>query len=164
MSDSCRIRAATEADVPQILRFIRELAEYEKMAHEVQATEAQLDQQLFGPRRGAECLIAELDGEPAGFALFFHNFSTFLAKPGLYLEDLYVKPELRGKGVGRKLLAHLAALALERGCGRFEWSVLDWNAPAIRFYQSLGAQMMDAWKINRMTGEPLHRLAAEAKR
>jgi len=163
MSDTCRIRPATEADVPQILRFIRELAEYEKLAHEVQATETQLGQQLFGPRPAAECLIAELDGKPAGFALFFHNFSTFLAKPGLYLEDLYVKPELRSKGVGRKLLAHLAALALSRGCGRFEWAVLDWNAPAIRFYQSLGAQMMESWKINRMTGEPLERLAAEAK-
>lgn len=160
--ESCRIRPASEADVPLILGFIRELAEYEKLLHEVKATEAELRTALFGARPHAECLIAELGGKPAGFALFFHNFSTFLAKPGLYLEDLYVKPELRGKGVGKKLLAHLAALALKRGCGRFEWAVLDWNAPAIRFYQSLGAQMMETWKINRLTGSALEKLAAEA--
>jgi|SRR5882724_2101618 len=162
MSDTIRIRNAAPADAALILSLIRELADYEKMLDQVTATEADIRTALFGPRPSAECVIAEFQGKPAGFALFFHNFSTFLAKPGLYLEDLYVKPELRGKGVGRKLLAHLAALALERGCGRFEWSVLDWNAPAIRFYQSLGAQMMDAWKINRLTGEPLQRLAAES--
>jgi GNAT superfamily N-acetyltransferase len=162
MSDSCRIRPATVADIPQILRFIRELAEYEKLLHEVTATEADLRQQLFGPQPHAECLIAELEGKPAGFALFFHNFSTFLGKHGIYLEDLYVKPELRGKGVGKKLLAHLAAVALERGCGRFEWSVLDWNSPAIDFYKSLGAQMMESWKINRLTGKALEKLAADA--
>ena len=163
MSDkNCRIRPATRADAALIVGFIRELAEYEKMLDQVQATAADIESQLFGPRPAAECLIAELDGKPAGFALFFHNFSTFLAKPGLYLEDLYVKPELRGQGVGKQLLAQLAALALQRGCGRFEWAVLDWNAPAIRFYQSLGAEMMESWKINRLTGEPLRKLAAEA--
>ena len=162
MAETCRIRPAAPEDVPLILSLIRELAEYEKLLHEVKATEAELRTALFGARPHAECLIAELGGKPAGFALFFHNFSTFLAKPGLYLEDLYVKPELRGKGVGKKLLAHLAALALKRGCGRFEWAVLDWNAPAIRFYQSLGAQMMETWKINRLTGSALEKLAAEA--
>ena len=154
-----RIRPATRADAALILSFIRELAEYEKMLDEVKATPADIERQLFGPRPAAECVIAEWDGTPAGFALFFHNFSTFLAKPGLYLEDLYVKPELRGKGIGKTLLAHLAKLALERGCGRFEWAVLDWNAPAIRFYESLGAKLMESWKINRLTGEALKRLA-----
>src|SRR5215472_13790836 len=161
MSDSVRIRSATAADTALILRFIRELAEYEKLAHEVVATEAGLRAALFGPRPAAECLIAEFQGEPAGFALFFHNFSTFLGKAGLYLEDLYVKPELRGKGVGKKLLAHLARLTLSRGCGRFEWAVLDWNEPAIRFYRSIGARMLDDWRINRVTGEALEKLAAE---
>ena len=162
MSETVRIRSALPADVPLILTLIRELAEYEKLAHQVVATEADIRSSLFGLRPAAECLIAELDGAPAGFALFFHNFSTFLGKPGIYLEDLYVKPELRGKGVGRKLLAHLAALALNRGCGRFEWAVLDWNEPAIGFYRSIGARMLDDWKINRLTGEALERLAAEA--
>jgi GNAT superfamily N-acetyltransferase len=157
-----RIRSATPADVSLILGLIRELAEYEKLAHQVVATEDDIRNSLFGLRPAAECLIAELDGAPAGFALFFHNFSTFLGKPGIYLEDLYVKPELRGKGVGRKLLAHLAQLALTRGCGRFEWAVLDWNEPAIGFYRSIGARMLDDWKINRLTGEALERLAAEA--
>ncbi len=162
MPDSVRIRAATPADVALILQFIRELAEYEKLAHQVVATEADIRESLFGARPAAECLIAESRGKPAGFALFFHNFSTFLGKPGLYLEDLYVKPELRGQGVGRKLLAHLAQLTLTRGCGRFEWAVLDWNAPAIRFYGSIGARMLDDWRINRLTGEALEKLAAEA--
>ena len=162
MSATFRIRSASPADVPLILGLIRELAEYEKLAHQVVATETDIRNSLFGLRPAAECLIAELDGAPAGFALFFHNFSTFLGKPGIYLEDLYVKPELRGKGVGRKLLAHLAALALNRGCGRFEWAVLDWNEPAIGFYRSIGARMLDDWKINRLTGEALERLAAEA--
>src|SRR5579859_7246503 len=163
MPDSIHIRGATPADATLILQFIRELAEYEKLAHQVVATEADIRNSLFGSRPAAECLIAEFQGKPAGFAIFFHNFSTFLGQLGLYLEDLYVKPELRGQGVGKKLLAELAKRALSRGCGRFEWAVLDWNAPAIRFYQSLGAQMMDAWKINRMTGDPLKRLAAEAE-
>ena len=162
MPETCRIRPAAPADVPLILTLIRELAEFEKLAGEVSATEADLKTALFGARPHAECVIAELGGKPAGFALFFHNFSTFLAKPGIYLEDLYVKPELRGKGVGRALLAHLASLALRRGCGRFEWAVLDWNEPAIGFYKSLGAKMMDDWKINRLTGKALEKLAAEA--
>jgi GNAT superfamily N-acetyltransferase len=162
MPETCRIRPAAPADVPLILSLIRELAEYEKLAHEVKATEVDLKTALFGARPHAECVIAELGGKPVGFALFFHNFSTFLAKPGIYLEDLYVKQEVRGKGVGRALLAHLASLALRRGCGRFEWAVLDWNAPAIKFYQSLGAKMMEDWKINRLTGKALEKLAAES--
>ena len=162
MAETCRIRPASPEDVPLILSLIRELAEYEKLLHEVTGTEAELRTALFGARPHAECVIAELGGKPAGFALFFHNFSTFLAKPGLYLEDLYVKPELRGKGVGKKLLAHLAALALKRGCGRFEWAVLDWNKPAIDFYRSIGAEMMESWKINRLAGKALERLAADA--
>ena len=157
-----KIRGATPADAALILSLIRELADYEKLAREVTATEAGLTATLFGARPSAECVIAEFDGEPAGFALFFHNYSTFLGKPGLYLEDLYVKPELRGKGLGRRLLAHLAALALSRGCGRFEWAVLDWNEPALRFYKNLGARTMDSWKIHRLTGDPLKALAAEA--
>jgi GNAT superfamily N-acetyltransferase len=157
------IRAATEADVPLILRFIRELAEYERLAHEVVATEEILRETLFGARRYAEVLIAEEDGEAAGFALFFHNFSTFLGRPGIYLEDLYVRPEMRGRSTGRALLAHLAALAVERGCGRLEWWVLDWNESAIRFYRSLGAQPMDDWTVFRVAGDALHRLAAEGR-
>jgi GNAT superfamily N-acetyltransferase len=160
--EPCTIRPATAADAALILSLIRELADYEKMLDEVTATEADIRHTLFGPKPSAECVIAEHAGKPAGFALFFHNYSTFMGKPGLYLEDLYVKPELRGKGIGKLLLAHLAALALARGCGRFEWAVLDWNAPAIQFYQSLGAKMMESWKINRLAGEPLERLAAEA--
>ena len=156
------IRPATRPDAALIVKFIRELAEYEKMLDQVQATAADIELQLFGAKPAAECVIAELDGKPAGFALFFHNFSTFLARPGLYLEDLFVKPELRGKGVGKRLLAHLANLALQRGCGRFEWAVLDWNTPAIRFYRSLGAEMMETWKINRLSGAALKKLAAEA--
>ena len=159
---SLNIRRARPGEAGLVLAFIRELAEYEKLAHEVVATEADLRQSLFGARPAAECLIAESGGKPAGFALFFHNFSTFLGKPGLYLEDLYVKPELRGQGVGRKLLAHLARLAVSRGCGRFEWAVLDWNEPAIRFYQGLGARMLQDWRVNRVTGDALVKLAAEA--
>lgn len=158
------IRPATEADVPLILRFIRELAEYERLLHEVVATEDGLRATLFGPRPAAEVVIAEADGEPLGFALFFHNYSTFLAQPGLYLEDLYVRPEARGRGTGRALLAHLARLARERGCGRLEWWVLDWNESAIRFYRSLGAQPMDEWTVFRLAGPDLARLAGEAVR
>lgn len=160
MTDSLRIRDAAPGDAALILSLIRELAEYEKLLHEVTATEARLRASLFGPKPMAECVIAEQDGKPAGFALFFHNYSTFLGQPGLYLEDLYVKPALRGRGIGKKLLSHLARLALHRGCGRFEWAVLDWNEPAIRFYKSLGVRMMDEWRINRLTGEALERLAA----
>ena len=154
------IRAATEADVPIILSFIRELAEYEKLSHEVVATEGALRESLFGERTGAEVVIGYGDGAPAGFALFFHNFSTFLGRPGLYLEDLYVKPEMRGLGVGRALLVHLAGLAKERGCGPMECSVLDWNEPAIKLYRGIGATPMDEWTVYRVTGSALENLAA----
>ena len=153
------VREATVDDVPLILSFIRELAEYEKLSHEVVATEEGLRESLFGGRRYAEVLIAEQEGTPAGFALFFHNFSTFLGKPGIYLEDLYVKPEFRGAGIGKELLAHLARLAKGRDCGRLEWWVLDWNEPSIGFYEKLGAVPMDDWTVYRVTGEALEELA-----
>jgi GNAT superfamily N-acetyltransferase len=153
-----RIREAAEEDVPLILSLIRELAEYERLSDEVVATEDGLREGLFGERRYAEVLIAEHDGAPAGFALFFHNFSTFLGKPGIYLEDLYVRPEFRGSGIGRQLLVKLAHLALERGCGRLEWSVLDWNEPSIGFYMQLGAVAMDDWTIYRVSGHALRKL------
>ncbi len=155
-----KIRTATEDDVPQIFQFIRDLAEYEKLAHAVVATEEILRETLFGQPRSAEVLFIEEEGVPVGFALFFHNFSTFIGRPGLYLEDLFVKPEKRGCGYGKALLARLAAIAVERKCGRFEWAVLDWNEPAISFYKSLGAQPVDEWTIFRVTGEPLRALAA----
>lgn len=154
------IRSATRADIPLVLKFIQGLAEYEKLAHECEATEVQLEKTLFGERPAAEVVIAYRDDVAAGFALFFHNYSTFLARPGIYLEDLFVDPTQRGHGVGRALLAHLAQLAVERGCGRFEWSVLDWNEDAIRFYESLGARPMSDWTIYRVTGEALQKLAA----
>lgn len=162
MGSAVRIRPAVEGDVLLILRFIRELAEYERLRHEVVATEERLRGTLFGARPAAEVVIAEDAGEPVGFALFFHNYSTFLAQPGIYLEDLYVRPESRGRGVGRALLAHLARLARERGCGRLEWWVLDWNESAIRFYRSLGAQPMSDWTVFRLAGGDLARLADEA--
>jgi len=155
------IREATEADVPLILQFIRDLAEYEHLAERVTATEEIIRRTLFGNPRFAEVLIAEEDGAPAGFALFFHNYSTFLGQRGVYLEDLFVVPEWRGHGLGRQLLARLAAIALARDCGRLEWSVLDWNTPAIGFYRRLGAVPMDDWTIFRVTGESLQRLAAQ---
>ena len=155
-----RIREATEEDVPLILSLIRELAEYEKLSDEVVATEDGLRDSLFGERRYAEVLIAEHGGAPAGFALFFHNFSTFLGKPGLYLEDLYVKPAFRGAGIGKKLLVRLASLAMGRGCGRLEWWVLDWNEPAIGFYRSVGAEPMDDWTVYRVSGSALEDLAS----
>jgi GNAT superfamily N-acetyltransferase len=155
------IRFATEDDVPLILSLIEELAEYERLSHQVTATEDVLRDSLFGERQVAETLLAYLEGEPAGFALFFHNFSTFLGKPGIYLEDLYVKPELRGAGVGRALLVRIARLAKERGCGRLEWWVLDWNEPAIGFYKTLGAVAMDDWTVYRLTGDALDKLAAQ---
>ena len=158
--DGVEIRVATEEDVPLILSFIRELAEYEKLSHEVVATEDVLRGSLFGERTGAEVVICNLDGSPAAFALFFHNFSTFLGRPGLYLEDLYVKPEMRDLGLGRALLVHLAGLARERGCGRMEWSVLDWNEPAIKLYRGIGAVPMDDWTVYRVTGEALKDLAS----
>ncbi|NZA27311.1 GNAT family N-acetyltransferase [Luteimonas sp. SJ-92] len=154
------LRPARRDDVPQILAFIRELGEYERLAHEVVANEATLADSLFGARPGAEVVIAEANGRAAGFALFFHSFSTFLGRRGLYLEDLYVRAEFRGQGIGRRLMAHLAAIAVERGCGRFEWSVLDWNAPAIGFYRDIGAMGMDGWTVQRLDGEALRRLAA----
>lgn len=153
------LRSATRADVPVVARLIRALAEYERLAHECAVDEASLEVHLFGPRPFAEVILAEVDGEPAGFAFFFHNYSTFLARPGVYLEDLFVVPERRGLGLGRRLLAALAALAVERGCGRLEWSVLKWNAPAIGFYERLGAVPMEDWQVYRLAGEPLRALA-----
>ncbi len=144
------ITFAEESESALILDFITQLAEYEKLSNEVSATEASLREALFGARPYAECLIARLDGAPAGFALFFHNFSTFLAKPGIYLEDLFVYPALRGHGVGKALLLRLAEIARERGCGRLEWSVLDWNTPAQEFYKRLGAVPMDEWTVYRL--------------
>jgi GNAT superfamily N-acetyltransferase len=155
-----RIEQATAHDVPLILRLIQGLAEYEKLAHEVTATEAGLRETLFGARPAAEVIIGYAGDTPAGFALFFPNYSTFLGKPGLYLEDLFVLPEWRGHGLGLALMTHLAKLALERGCGRFEWSVLDWNEPAIGFYRSLGAKLMDGWSIVRVTGGALQKLGS----
>lgn len=154
------IRPAVRADAPLIFRFICDLADYEKLRHEVRADAETLAEQLFGARPYAEVLIAEDDGSPVGFALFFHNFSTFEGRPGIYLEDLFVDPAARGKGVGKALLARLAALALERDCARLEWWVLDWNEPAINFYRSLGARPMDEWTVNRVDGEALKALAA----
>ena len=159
MSASLTVRPATEHEVPEVLRFIRELAVYERLEHEVVATEAALRAALFGPRPYAEVAFACLDGTPVGFALFFHNFSTFVGKPGIYLEDLFVRPEARGRGVGRSLLAWLARTALERGCGRLEWAVLDWNEPAIGFYRNLGAVSQDEWTTMRVSGAALERLS-----
>ena len=159
MSTSVQIRPATERDAALILEMIRALAEYEKLSHAVTATEQTVRESLFGARPDAEVVIASVDGQPAGFALFFYNYSTFLAQKGLYLEDLFVKPEQRGAGVGRALLQHLARIAVDRQCGRFEWSVLDWNEPAIGFYKKLGAVPMDEWTIFRVTGDALTRLA-----
>ena len=154
------VREASAADVALILSFIRELAEYERLSHEVVATEDGLRESLFGERPYAEVLIAEHDGSPAGFALFFHNYSTFLGRPGIYLEDLYVRPEFRGAGTGKKLLVRLARLARSRGCGRLEWWVLDWNEPSIGFYEKLGAVPMDDWTVYRVSGPALEDLAS----
>ncbi len=156
------IRPATRDDVALILDLIRGLAEYEKLTHECVATEESLLQTLFGEHPAAEVVIAEEDGKAAGFALFFTNYSTFLARPGMYLEDIFVYPELRGRGIGLRLIQHLAQIAVARGYGRFEWSVLDWNTPAITFYRSLGAVPMDGWTVQRVSGDALLRLAAEA--
>jgi GNAT superfamily N-acetyltransferase len=154
-----QIRATVESDVPLVLQFIRDLAVFERLEHLVVCTEEQLRGVLFGQRRYAEVLIGEEDGTPAGFALFFHNFSTFLGRPGIYLEDLFVKPEMRGRGYGKALLASLARIAQERECGRVEWAVLDWNEPSINFYKSLGAAPLDDWRILRLTGDALKTLA-----
>jgi GNAT superfamily N-acetyltransferase len=154
------IRKAKKADVPQILAFIRGLADYEHLSHLAQASEADLERDGFGPRPFFECLIAEHDGQPAGFALYFFNYSTFAGRPGVYLEDLFVYPELRGRGIGKALLCRIAAVAVENGCARFEWSVLDWNQPAIDFYSSVGGQFMDEWRLVRLAGNALEQLAA----
>jgi len=153
------ISSAESSDVPLILALINELADYEKLRHESVATEASIHRALFGPKPHAEAVIARWGGEPAGFALFFHNFSTFLGKPGLYLEDLFVRPAYRGRAIGRSLLSHLAALAVERDCGRLQWQVLDWNKPSRDFYERLGAQSDAAWVNYKMTGDALRRLA-----
>jgi GNAT superfamily N-acetyltransferase len=162
MSDDVTIRPATEHEIPVVLAFIRELAQYEHLEHEAVATEEDLRRALFGSRPYAEVVFACVDGTPVGFALFFHNFSTFLGRPGIYLEDLFVRPEARGRGVGKRLLAWLAATAVERGCGRLEWAVLDWNEPSIGFYHSLGAVPMDEWRTFRLTGAALGLLAETA--
>ena len=157
------IRPAAAADLPLIAQLIRDLAEYEKLAHEVRFDDAVLGQKLFGARPYAEVVIGELDGAPQGFALFFHNFSTFEGKPGIYLEDLFVRPAARGSGLGKALLSHLAMLALERDCARLEWSVLDWNSPAIGFYHKLGARLMDEWTVMRVDGGALQQLGAAGR-
>lgn len=154
------LRPAEPRDLTAIVGLITELAEFENLVHLVQATPEKLAPHLFGPKPAAECLVGEVDGEVVAFALFFSNFSTFLAQPGLYLEDLYVQPAHRGSGLGQALLLHLARLAAERGCGRFEWSVLDWNVNAIRFYERMGATVLPDWRICRITGDALQKLAA----
>jgi GNAT superfamily N-acetyltransferase len=160
MAPSPTIRPATRSDIPLIAELIRELAEYERLGDRARASEELLARHLFGERPAAEAVIAELDGEPTGFALFFTSFSTFEGRPGIWLEDLFVRPAHRRAGLGRALLAHLAALAVERGCARFEWSALDWNEPALAFYRSLDAQAMPEWIQHRLDGEALERLAA----
>jgi GNAT superfamily N-acetyltransferase len=164
MSLDSTLRPAAPADLPAVVGLIRELAVYEKLEHLVAVTPESLHAHLFGPRPSAEAVVAEVREPGAGprvvgFALFFTNFSTFLGKPGLYLEDLYVLPAYRGTGLGKRLLEHLGALAVERGCGRFEWSVLDWNESAIRFYERMGAKVLDDWRICRLTGDALARFA-----
>ncbi|WP_242601892.1 GNAT family N-acetyltransferase [Legionella wadsworthii] len=159
MMSDLKIRFATEKDVPLILQLIKELAEYEQLLAEVVATEENLQETLFGSKAHAEVILGYIEEKPVSFALFFHNYSTFLAKPGLYLEDLYVAPDARGQGVGKKMLSYLAKLAVERGCGRFEWWVLDWNKSAINFYKQLGAKPMDEWTVHRVSGQALYDLA-----
>jgi GNAT superfamily N-acetyltransferase len=161
MPDTVTIRPAAEHEIPLVLEFVRELARYEHLEHEVMATPADLAAALFGPRRYAEVVFACLDATPVGFALFFHNFSTFAGKPGIYLEDLFVRPQARGRGIGRQLLAWLAHMALERGCPRLDWAVLDWNAPSIGFYLGLGAQRLDEWTTFRLSGASLEQLARQ---
>jgi GNAT superfamily N-acetyltransferase len=162
MADTLRIVDATPADIPLIESLVRELAEYEKLAHEAVGTAADFERALFGPGKVAYAVIAYAGDVPAGFALYFFTFSTFLARPGLYLEDLFVRPEFRKRGIGRALLAHLAAIAVQRGCGRMEWAVLNWNEMALRVYRSIGATPMTAWTVQRLTGAPLAALAAAA--
>ncbi len=160
MTSSLHIRSATPHDVPAIRELIEALADYERLRHECVATDELLRDALFGARPYAEVIMAEWDGALAGFALYFHNFSTFLARPGIYLEDLFVRPAYRGYGIGKALLVRLAALAVERQCGRLEWSVLDWNVDAIGFYERLGARPQDEWTVYRVTGDALTQLAA----
>jgi GNAT superfamily N-acetyltransferase len=156
----CIVRPATPEDVPDIFRLIQALAEYEKLSHAVTGNTALLGAHLFGPRPCLEALLAELDGQAVGFALFFQNYSTFLTKPGIYLEDLFVLPAYRGQGIGKSLITSVAKLATARNCGRFEWSVLDWNESAIAFYEKIGASVLPDWRICRVTGEALERLQA----
>ena len=160
MTDTITIRPAQEEEVPLVLEFVRELAAYERLSNEVVATEADMREALFGTRPYAEVVFACLNGTPVGFALFCYNFSTFLAKPGIHLEDLFVRPACRGRGIGQRLLSWLARETIRRGCGRLEWAVLDWNEPSIRFYESLGARAMKEWFIYRLTGEALERVAS----
>lgn len=162
MAAEFTLRPATQEDLPLIRQFIQELADYEKLGHEVTATEAGLYDTLFGPDRVAYAVIAEAERQAAGFAIYFISFSTFLAKPGLYLEDLYVRPEWRGQGLGRKLLAHLARIAVDRGFGRMEWSVLDWNEMALRVYRAAGATPLSEWTVQRLTGDSLKAMAETA--
>ena len=159
---TARVVEAGIDDVADILAFIRDLAKFEKLEREVAATERSLRETLFGPRKYAEVVFAEAEGERVGFAIFFHNYSTFLGRPGLYLEDLYVRPEKRGRGYGKLMFRHLAGLAVARGCGRLEWWVLDWNRGAIDFYRSLGAEPMSDWTVYRLSGDALRRLASPA--
>lgn len=162
-ADRIAIRPAREHEVPLVLGFVRELAEYERLSHEVVATDEDMRKALFGPRPFAEVVFACLNDEPVGFALFCYNFSTFLAKPGIHLEDLYVRPTCRGKGLGGRLLSWLARETIKRGCGRLEWAVLDWNEPSIRFYDSLGARAMKEWFTYRLTGEALEKVAGKSE-
>lgn len=164
MTETFEIKPASIDDVPLILSFIKELAEYEKLSHEVVATQELLEENLFGQNSKAEVVMGYLDQKPVSFALFFHNFSTFLGRPGIYLEDVFVKPEARGKGIGQKMLAYLAHLAKSRNCGRFEWWVLDWNESAIGFYKRLGAKPMDEWTVYRVSDQALDDLAASWKK
>ncbi len=152
------MRTAAPADVPTLFKLIQALAEYEKLSHAVTGSPELLKEHLFGERPFAEAIVAEYGGEVVGFGLFFHNYSTFLTRPGIYLEDLFVLPEYRGRGIGKKLITYLAGLAVERNCGRLEWSVLDWNSPAIAFYKGIGAQILDEWRICRVTGDSLKKL------
>ncbi|MGG5818674.1 N-acetyltransferase family protein [Falsiroseomonas sp. HW251] len=154
------IRDATPADLPLVLRFIRALADYERLSHEVRADEDTLAKFLFSEPRRAEALIARWDGTPVGFAVWYYSFSTFLGRPSLYIEDVFVNPDIRGRGIGKAIFAHLAARAIAQGCGRMEWSVLDWNAPSIAFYRSLGAKPREGWTLQQLTGDALSALAA----
>jgi len=155
------IRKATLDDLSLILAFVKELAEYEKLLHEVRATEETLQKSLFGERKVAEVIFGEKDGEPVAFAVFFHNYSTFLGQQGIYIEDLFVRPHMRGLGIGKAMFAYIARIADERGCGRLDWWVLDWNKPAIKFYDSLGSVPMSAWTVYRLTGQALEKLAKD---